>query len=215
MPATSPFYLATAPAFFGADLEALAKAACCARPTASAASSSKSRSATTSRPPGAQQDAARRDGREPDLPHRPFPRQGDGAEHHGRCASATAIFEAVWNNRYIDHVQITAAETVDVEHARRLLRRDRRAARHGAEPSVPAAGDGRRWSRPTSSTPSDPQREGQGARCGAHRRPPARPSQTRCAAAIRRGRGRRPQGRRLSQGADVAHGQPDRDLCRR
>jgi glucose-6-phosphate 1-dehydrogenase len=27
---------------------------------------------------------------------------------------ANALFEAVWNNRYIDHIQITAAETVDV-----------------------------------------------------------------------------------------------------
>lgn len=29
---------------------------------------------------------------------------------------ANAIFEPIWNNRYIDHVQITAAETLGVEH---------------------------------------------------------------------------------------------------
>jgi 6-phosphogluconolactonase len=35
------------------------------------------------------------------------------------------IFEPVWNRRYVDHVQITAAETVGVGAARRLLRRSR------------------------------------------------------------------------------------------
>ena len=44
------------------------------------------------------------------------------------------MFEPVWNRRYIDHVQITAAETVGVEHRAGILRGRRRAARHGAEP---------------------------------------------------------------------------------
>ena len=47
---------------------------------------------------------------------------------------ANGIFEPIWNRRYIDHVQITVAETVGVETARRLLRPRRRAARHGAQP---------------------------------------------------------------------------------
>ena len=38
------------------------------------------------------------------------------------------MFEPIWNRRYIDHVQITAAETVGVETARRVLRLGRRAA---------------------------------------------------------------------------------------
>ena len=51
---------------------------------------------------------------------------------------ANGIFEPVWNNRFVDHVQITGAETVGVEGARRLLRAGGQPARHGAEP--PAAG---------------------------------------------------------------------------
>ncbi len=52
------------------------------------------------------------------------------------------IFEPLWRREYVDHVQITACETVGVEGARRVLRADRRAARHDPEPPVPAAVDG-------------------------------------------------------------------------
>ena len=44
------------------------------------------------------------------------------------------IFEPIWNRNYIDHVQITAAETLGVEGARAVLRKGGRAARRGAEP---------------------------------------------------------------------------------
>ena len=47
---------------------------------------------------------------------------------------ANGIFEPIWNRRYIDHVQISVAETVGVEETRRLLRWRWRPARHGAEP---------------------------------------------------------------------------------
>ena len=47
---------------------------------------------------------------------------------------ANGIFEPIWNRRYIDHVQITVAETVGRRAARRLLRQRRRLARHGAQP---------------------------------------------------------------------------------
>ena len=50
---------------------------------AGAASSSRSRSATISIRRRAQRANARGPLRGPDLPHRPFPRQGNGAEHHG------------------------------------------------------------------------------------------------------------------------------------
>ena len=53
---------------------------------------------------------------------------------------ANGMFEPIWNRRYIDHVQITAAETVGVERRARVLRRRRRASRHGAEPPDAAAG---------------------------------------------------------------------------
>ena len=34
---------------------------------------------------------------------------------------ANSIIEPIWNRRYIDHVQITAAETLGVEHRGTLL----------------------------------------------------------------------------------------------
>ena len=48
------------------------------------------------------------------------------------------IFEPVWNNRYVDHVQITMAETIGVGPAGPLLRERGRAARHDAEPHAAA-----------------------------------------------------------------------------
>ena len=59
------------------------------------------------------------------------------------------IFEPVWNNRYVDHVQITMAETIGVEARGRLLRGGGRAARHDAEPHaaapVPRGHGAARW----------------------------------------------------------------------
>ena len=50
------------------------------------------------------------------------------------------IFEPLWNRRYVNHVQITAAESIGVEGRGALLPGSRRAARH--DPESPAAGDG-------------------------------------------------------------------------
>ena len=56
---------------------------------------------------------------------------------------ANGMFEPIWNRNHIDHIQITVDETARRRASRQLLRRDRRVARHGAEPSVPAAVAGR------------------------------------------------------------------------
>ena len=53
---------------------------------------------------------------------------------------ANGLFEPLWNRDHIDHIQITVAETRGRRAPRPVLRRDRRVARHGAEPSVSAAG---------------------------------------------------------------------------
>ena len=101
---------------------------------------------------------------------------------------ANSIFERLWNTDVIDHVQLTVAETVGVEGRAWLLRRFRRAARHGAESPVAAP---------------LPHRDGQsrvaGRKRGAGRetenpaRPPAdrrrtRPLRARCAANTRMAR---------------------------
>ena len=51
---------------------------------------------------------------------------------------SNGIFEPIWNRRYIDHIQITVAETVGVEQRGRLLRPFRNAARHGSQSHFPA-----------------------------------------------------------------------------
>ena len=47
---------------------------------------------------------------------------------------ANGIFEPIWNRRYIDHMQISVAETVGVEKRGGYYDTCRRAARHGAQP---------------------------------------------------------------------------------
>ena len=50
-----------------------------------------------------------------------------------------SIFEPLWNRNHIEYVEITAAEDDRHRGARRVLRADRRRARHHPEP--PAPGD--------------------------------------------------------------------------
>ena len=44
-----------------------------------------------------------------------------------------SMFEPVWNRNYIEYIEITAAETLGVESRARVLRGNRRPARHGRQ----------------------------------------------------------------------------------
>ena len=65
---------------------------------------------------------------------------------------ANTLLEPLWNSSWIDHVQITAAESLGVGAARRLLRQIRRTARHAAEPSACRCCAWSRWNRRLTST---------------------------------------------------------------
>ena len=66
--------------------------------------------------PRAERRRARGLRREAGLPHRSLPGQGDGAEPPRPALRQHASSSRIWNRRYVDHVQITAAETLGVEH---------------------------------------------------------------------------------------------------
>ena len=74
--------------------------------------------------------------RGPDLPDRPFPRQGAGAEHPGlpvRQRPVRADLEPQLHRPRPDR----RAGDARYRHPRRLLRADRRLSRHGRHPSLP------------------------------------------------------------------------------
>ena len=91
---------------------------------------------------------------------------------------ANGLFEPIWNRDRIDHVQITAAETVGVEQPRQVLRGDRRAARHGPESRVHIALDGGHGAADRLRCRRDPFKEGRSAGRDARRQAGRR----RCAA---------------------------------
>ena len=73
-----------------------------------------------------------------DLPDRSFPRQGNGAEHHGaalRQRPVRADVEPRAHRPRPDHRGRDRRRRAP----RQVLREDRRAARHGAQPRLPAA----------------------------------------------------------------------------
>ena len=78
--------------------------------------------------------------RAPDLSDRPFPGQGNGAEHHGAALRQRAVRADLESRAYRpcpDHRGGNGRRRAP----RQVLRENRRAARHGAEPPVPAAVD--------------------------------------------------------------------------
>ena len=124
------------------------------RTAPSAASSSRSRSAPTSKAPRNStrtlQSVLRRARH---LPHRPLPRQGDGAEPDLlplRQLDLRAALEPPLHRPRADHRGRAGRRRVP----RRLLRPRRRRARHDAEPHVPALHPHRDGSRPPRSTPN-------------------------------------------------------------
>ena len=124
---------------------------------------------------------------------------------------ANGIFEPIWNRRYVDHVQITAAETLGVEHRGPYYEETgalRDMVHNAPDAALHAGGDGaagrlRRRGRA--------RREGQGAaRHASH--PAGRGRPVRGARPVRRRRRRRAAGSGLSQGggglADLAAPRP-------
>ena len=95
---------------------------------------------------------------------------------------ANTFLEPLWNSHWIDHVQITVAESLGVGEPRRLLRRLRRAARHGAEPPAPAALPGRDGAADVRRPRDRARREAQGAPGAASRWRPPTSTATPCAA---------------------------------
>ena len=95
---------------------------------------------------------------------------------------ANSLFEPLWNASSIDNVQITVAETVGARGPHGLLRRSRRAARHGPEPHAAAGRAGRDGAAAPVRAERSAQREDQGDSQPAadHARPPSAP--TPCAA---------------------------------
>ena len=125
---------------------------------------------------------------------------------------ANGLFEPIWNRDHIDHVQITVAETVGVGAARPVLRRDRRAAGHGAQPSVPAPVAHRHGAALPLRGWSGARREGRGARRGPGSLRGRRDARPLCAPSTLRRR-IRDKAIRATARRRTSSGKLHRDLC--
>jgi glucose-6-phosphate 1-dehydrogenase len=85
---------------------------------------------------------------------------------------ANGIFEPIWNRQFIDHVQITVAESMGIEG--RALRAGGRDPRHLPEPPPAAARDHGHGAADRLHGRLGAEREGEGAALAAHARPEAR-----------------------------------------
>ena len=119
---------------------------------------------------GAECRAAEDHGRAPDLPDRSLSRQGDGAEHPGAALRQRHVRADLESQPYRPHPDHGRGEARR-RPSRRLLRRHRRAARHGAEPFVPADVAGRDGAAGAFRRAFRALREGRGS----HRDPAAEP----------------------------------------
>ena len=109
-----------------------------------------------------QRPGRRRVQRDADLPHRPLPRQGDGAEPARaplRQHDLRAAVECRCDRPRADHGRRDGRRGA----ARRLLRPLGRAARHGAEPHAAAAVPGRDGTAGVAGSRSGARREAEGA----------------------------------------------------
>ena len=141
------FYMSTPPDAFvpivkGLGAGKLAVRRASASTASGSASSSRSRSAAPEGGPGIEQPAAPGSSRRAGLPHRPLPGQRNRAEPDGdavRQLDLRADLELQIHRSRADHGERRRWASAI---ARRLLRQERRTARHGAEPHVPAHGAG-------------------------------------------------------------------------
>ena len=147
---------------------------------------------------GAQRRTAQARRRAPDLPDRSLSRQGDGPEHPGaalRQRHVRADLESQPHRPHPDHGRRKARR----RPSRQLLRRDRRVARHGAEPSVSAAVAGRDGAADRDSTPIRCARKR--PKCWPRSRPRARQRRCaiRCAGNIAAARSATPRSRTIAR----------------